>query len=64
MVISKCSGDDRALGFFCFFFVLFSFIYTFSSEDVIFYYFLIYLCFWLCSVFVAARGLPRCGEWG
>lgn len=44
----------------CFFFsfVLFSFLYTFSSENVVLLlFFLIYSCFWLCSLFVAARGL-------
>lgn len=43
---------------FFFFSLYFTPLYIhFLVKMLIFYCFLIYLCFWLCSVFVAARGL-------
>lgn len=61
VVISKCSGCDRAF----FFFVLFSFIYTFSSENVTF---LLFLNLFMFLVVLSPRcctwALPRCESGG
>ena len=65
MVISKCSGCDRALFFF--FFVLFSFLYTFSSENVFLLFFNLFMflvVLTLLTVVASVLGSTASRCWG
>ena len=61
MVISKCSGCDRA---FFFFFVLFSFIYTFPSENVTLLFLNLFMFLVVLSPRCCTWALPRCESGG